>query len=667
MKLTKILFRLSTLLFLTVIFNLTVTGQATIGDLTEPHEFSILELSTNKIIGGLRLPQLTTDQRDALFNIPDPSPSSQLRSKTDEPDLSLALGLTIYNLDNNCMEVWNGIKWISLCNNAPIHLVGVHIDPPYSEVPLGNICTLTSTIDPKNAPDVHYEWERSFNGGDDWEIIEGETSADLNEMVLHLGETRYRVTATNDIGDEVHSNEDVINGVDIKPYGGDAHNVHIYVGAFWKNDQKGERIIQFNTGSSDQNNTGDWTASVIWYDDEWDPNNKIDPDGVVLANSSPLSLPRPDMNAENYPVTGSQTIRGTAAANETITFRIGLNKHYGNYDKDNKPARYAVVLFVYGSDGKEGQKKQKLFLRQGQGDDYVMRDKDAGQGLAGGNRPYARKFSPYNLSYSSAGTPPTTWDAAVELGKGNGKFTDFPTKAGGFFIYSSSKVFAADIPSGTISLNPNIGNHYPIGQTGANLINNYWNPAWDACPQGYHRPSDWHLNTTQHGPGGTQAVPYSEMRQSLWETPPTTPTGNIENSVWGYYADGYFDRLRLSTSIGQSGYTVPQSAVSTNSINVAYVGQLFYNPNNNASLFFPAGGYRHFQNGGLYNAGARARYWTSTSYGNTNQNTNAWFLIFFATFDTIQGSMKNTPEPTDPNPGTDRTKTSMGMVRCVRD
>lgn len=76
-------------------------GQVTIGDGVPPQPYSLLELSTVDFKGGLRLPQITTAERDA-FNF------------VSGADV-LAQGLTIYNTDTRCVEYWNNKKWVSLC------------------------------------------------------------------------------------------------------------------------------------------------------------------------------------------------------------------------------------------------------------------------------------------------------------------------------------------------------------------------------------------------------------------------------------------------------------------------------------------------------------------------------------------------------------------------
>ena len=99
-------FRLSAILLLAMFLPLVAKSQVTIGDKTVPHSFSLLEITTVNQKGGLRLPQLTTAERNAL------NPSSNATE---------GKGLVIYNTDNNCIEYWNLTKWVSLCKgNADI-------------------------------------------------------------------------------------------------------------------------------------------------------------------------------------------------------------------------------------------------------------------------------------------------------------------------------------------------------------------------------------------------------------------------------------------------------------------------------------------------------------------------------------------------------------------
>ena len=126
----------------------------------------------------------------------------------------------------------------------------------------------------------------------------------------------------------------------------------------------------------------------------------------------------------------------------------------------------------------------------------------------------------------------------------------------------------------------------------------------------------------------------SEIRQSLYKTPDNDFYGaeapsviEHENSLWGFYADGFFDRMSLvSSPNGSDSTTVGFNSSNISSIDnarVAYAGMLFYNPETKASLFFPAAGTRSNTNGALENSGALGSYWTSTYNGN-----NGWAYSF---------------------------------------
>ena len=89
----------------------TLFAQVTIGEIKDPQDFSILELISKT--RGLRLPQLTTGERKAI----------------SVQGNSLANGLVIYNTTIDCIEYWNGKKWVSLCaGTADITFEG-DVDP----------------------------------------------------------------------------------------------------------------------------------------------------------------------------------------------------------------------------------------------------------------------------------------------------------------------------------------------------------------------------------------------------------------------------------------------------------------------------------------------------------------------------------------------------------
>jgi len=94
------------MLLLFLFFAPPLKAQVTIGKDTVAHKFSVLELRTDQLKGGggLRMPQLSTTDRETL-----------LKSSKDSID---AKGLWIYNTTDNCLEFWNGTKWIGMCSDA---------------------------------------------------------------------------------------------------------------------------------------------------------------------------------------------------------------------------------------------------------------------------------------------------------------------------------------------------------------------------------------------------------------------------------------------------------------------------------------------------------------------------------------------------------------------
>jgi hypothetical protein len=151
-----------------------------------------------------------------------------------------------------------------------------------------------------------------------------------------------------------------------------------------------------------------------------------------------------------------------------------------------------------------------------------------------------------------------------------------------------------------------------------------WDRTIEPCPPGYRHPND-----------SLRSALASEFRQSLYATPnndvygPSYPEGVLlENSAWGFYADGFFDRLPVGASAsGFASSTVsfnPSDLASTENVDVAYAGLLVYNPISGASLFLPAPGLRE-SSGALANAGAMGAYWTNSLNG-----TNGWAFYFTA-------------------------------------
>lgn len=117
------LLRTVLLTVLSVLCALPVCSQVTVGDGTPPRDFSVLEVSTKDTKGGLRLPQLTTAQRNAwrdyFLGTATGNPVKPSGNVTAD-ELANAPGLAIFNTDTKCYEYWNSTRWVSLCEGSSL-------------------------------------------------------------------------------------------------------------------------------------------------------------------------------------------------------------------------------------------------------------------------------------------------------------------------------------------------------------------------------------------------------------------------------------------------------------------------------------------------------------------------------------------------------------------
>ena len=378
-----------------------------------------------------------------------------------------------------------------------------------------------------------------------------------------------------------------------------------YVGAFWKHDQTGERLIRMARTASGEAD-GTWSASVIVGAD-WIVLDKTLPTDVTWNTNPASSGNDPGFDA-SHQVGGSLTyVSGVLRSPDNyIYFRIGLKSTYT--PTSLAPARYGVVLLTYANN----TRRHRIWIRQGEDPDYLMRPNEPTLGFS--NRPEAQRFSPYNLTTSSS----TLFHSTVDP-----DLTKYPTQTGAFFQWANNSTginsrtrFAWDPFSATLP--PALWNEdYPT---------THWTDAsflfatHESCPLGYRRPNDGPTNVVSAGSNLD-----SEIRQSLWVNPHTDVVDNRQNSLWGYYADGYFDRRAITNGPGITSAT--NSTVSATTYNIANIGNLFYNPANNASLFFPASGFRGSSStyeGALREAGTYGLYWTSSSPD--AMALSAWYL-----------------------------------------
>lgn len=363
-------------------------------------------------------------------------------------------------------------------------------------------------------------------------------------------------------------------------------NIFPWVGTFHRSNEVGERIIY-------SDHVGEWSAEVD------DPKkkgsfvilSKVPSDNKNVGTDSPGS-------AEDYPVhNGEKQVYGKGR----IYFRVGMTSKYT--PTAAAPARYATITVKYTGG------IAKIYVRQGEGADYLMRDTDkpTGQSSLKGRRTMAKRFSPYNL------TDPNRQSGRVG-NETNFKyvFTEYPTQGGYYIQFGRTYAWYPDIflPQDWMGKGQD-----PVG---------FWedNKAkWECSPAGYRRPRDGNPGDFDSFPNANN----SEVRQSLWLNPRDGEEESNDNILWGYYADGFFDRRQIRTS--HNG--VAASVVGSDA-ELAYIGQLYFNPYNNASLFIPASGLRLDHDkypvpkvrGELQYTGQRGFFWFTSKY----DRSNAWYI-----------------------------------------
>lgn len=388
-----------------------------------------------------------------------------------------------------------------------------------------------------------------------------------------------------------------------------------YVGAFWRADQTGERIIKIKT-TNNNDALGDWTAWVYDY-------NQVFVEGEIVFRTDssldkgitwkPGETPA-DMNVMandlKYVVAGNSTSASGTIKNpgDEIFFRIGLKS---KLDGSSKPyrVRYAVVVLSYNNH----EKHQKIFLRQGDDADYLMAPHELDEF---GNdflveRSIAREISPYNLTSPGLSNSYPYYHQMDSPKKG--VFCAYPSQAGAFFQWGN--------PVEGHQRRAYHPTHYgSIPDWNASYSgDSELDSSFETCPEGYRRPIVSKTDET------------SATRNEIWQTlvvsSVANTTSSAANSVYGYYADGFFDRRQIVSAANGNQPGNSYSVVAYDSKDAAFAGRLFYNPKEdgakkNASLFIPSSGKRG-ENGALYFSGAAGYGWTSITASTTGQQYNS--------------------------------------------
>ncbi|WP_291583142.1 hypothetical protein [Bacteroides sp.] len=357
-----------------------------------------------------------------------------------------------------------------------------------------------------------------------------------------------------------------------------------YVGAFFRNNETGERIISgqqkrkddiANERPEDLNQIRAWRARVEQGD------------FIVLSTTPSFDQ---QVGTDNPGDPEKQVVRPNEYKGEVGTYVEGRGRIYFRIGTTGKytgsSPRYAKIrLERYGGRYGTGDDEcwystEYLYIRQGETDDYIMRpgtDDPITEGvLKNASRDYARKISPFNLTspgYLAGGN--TSYSS---VGYKQGEFVKYPSQAGAFFQWGLPKdedeeyyrlayhptMSSVSNWNNTIKfLNGNVL-FLPVWSTNSvnptPLYDYGYGATFETCPPGYHRPSDGYINKISYnGPypnskdqNGNPVIvdafeqleykamvdygndiSFSELRQSLYKIPLSGDAGSNSN-LGGY-------------------------------------------------------------------------------------------------------------------------------------
>ena len=612
----------------------TISAQVTIGSDRAPSPWSVLDLCTREQQRALHNARMDTDQRNALM-------SDNLDYWTEEEQLE-AQGLLIFNTDPpGCLEFWSGSRWVSLCESR---LPYMYVTPSIwvFAQPIDNARSFTvstnvrGNIEVTNLPDwandiTFNQTARTFT------IATTEANDNANPR------TNDTITVT------VGSMSQPVVISQLGTNAGRAASLD-FVGAFWRHDQFGERLIRMR-----QTTDNAWTAIATepWIQLCLEPS----PLGFPDYTNRTIYQDTPRLPA----VAAHQGMSVGRESGNDIHFRIGIRActlvagHYAPASATDAP-RYGQVIVMHNNN----QTVHIIWVRQGEAADYLMRPTDALSVNMGffdpdiinpagvGARPAAVRWSPFNL------TAPVDLLNTTNLVVRSGIKTQYPSQIGALWQHASIEEprspWAPWLPGAALvqMTNQYSGNWGDTGHPNDNV-----GAAHEMCPYPYRRPNDGRTESSAWVDNMTRdCMLKSEVRQSLFKTPVRNQWWNeaVRHFAQGAYADGFFDRRTRVTPLASGSQLF--SAVDIESPGKAVLGTLIFNKENGASLFFPHGGISAPWSGAdnPQLAGRCGFFWTSTRAGN----------IHMIQFD--MGLFATPPARVSSQLGSQQAS-----IRCVRD
>jgi len=194
------------LLMVMMSFTKSMSAQVTIGSGKPPNPFALLDLCTTEQKKGLHNARMTTAQRDMLV-----TPNSPLADREE------ARGLVIFNITNNCLEFFNGKKWVSLCAPAEITESGSRLTAFVNVMYDFQQQELKAFVTEGNGKPSSWQWQMRVGNTGEWKNIAGATTStfkipanfihqqNLNDF--HTEELYFRCLLSNSASKNIATNE----------------------------------------------------------------------------------------------------------------------------------------------------------------------------------------------------------------------------------------------------------------------------------------------------------------------------------------------------------------------------------------------------------------------------------------------------------------------------
>ena len=378
-----------------------------------------------------------------------------------------------------------------------------------------------------------------------------------------------------------------MQGTDTELEGLITHNP--FVGAFWRHNQTGERLIRMPGDAAHE-----WIAvpldNWIMLDRDLSPHVQTSEAGI---DPETRQLPRTIRTNGQLPADAHDPVSGEGR----IYFRIGLD---GQIDANQHRWGRVVVLH-----GQNQQNMHIIWIRQGEAPHYVFTPTCPG---ALRNTTNVGRWSPFNLTHPDirdGGDATAVFPPRSQMTDASNYFVRYPSQAGVFLQWATAAPHARRAWSPI--------NAVDTWGTPVTYPNSWWDSAAingvgatnarETCPVGYRRPGVvTNAQLLSSAPGIAASCMF---RQSLWLN---EDMGRI-NSVFGFYADGFFDRRPINATL--EGHVFANSSVAYTTVEIASRGRLYFNPTTGYHLFLPAAGLRTTV-GVPINTGFWGYYWDST-------------------------------------------------------